>query len=216
MEVVLRYGDQQPALLERHVGKGTVLTMTTPITEVDRPAGRDPWNELAGPDDWPRFILVNQIVRYLTQHEAGRFNFETGQEVVLSNRPEHDPSRYLLFTPGGDTQPVQAKDEHVTIRTTETPGIYRLKGEFEGPVSRGFAVRLPARASRLDRTTTQQLDQLLGAERYQLARDQEQLVRIQGRQREGREFFPFLLTLVVTLLILEQLLANRFYRSSEA
>ncbi len=216
VEVVLRYGDQQPALLERHVGQGTVLTMTTPITEIDRPAGRESWNELAGPDDWPRFVLVNQIALYLTQHEAGHYNFETGQEVVLSNRPEHDPSRYLMFTPGGDTQPVQAQDERLTIRTTETPGIYRLKGEFEGPVSRGFAVRLPARASRLDRTTTQQLDQALGAERYQLARDQEQLVRIQGRQREGREFFPFLLTLVVTLLVLEQLLANRFYRSSEA
>jgi hypothetical protein len=215
-EVIMRYGDQQPALLERHVERGTVLTMTTPITEVDRPQGREAWNELAGPDDWPRFILVNQIVHYLTQHDAGRFNFETGQDVVLLNRPDQDPARYLLFTPNGDTQPIQAKDDNVTIRTTETPGVYRLKGELDGPVTRGFSVRLPARASRLERTTPAHLDQLLGAERYQLARDQEQLVRVQGRQREGREFFPFLLTLVVTVLILEQLLANRFYRSSEA
>jgi hypothetical protein len=37
---------------------------------------------------------------------------------------------------------------------------------------------------------------------------------VQGRQREGREFFPFLMTLVVAALILEQLLANRFYRDT--
>ncbi len=98
----------------------------------------------------------------------------------------------MLFTPGGETQPVQARDDKLTISTTETPGIYRLKGERDGPVTRGFSVNLPASASRLERTTTQQLDTLLGADRYQLARDQEQLVRVQGRQREGREFFPFL------------------------
>ena len=62
--------------------------MTTPITEPERPRGRQAWNELAGPDDWPRFILVNQIMRYLTQHDAGQYNFETGQSVVLANRPD--------------------------------------------------------------------------------------------------------------------------------
>jgi hypothetical protein len=214
-EVVLRYGNQAPAILERRVGQGTVLTMTTPITELDRPAGRQAWNELAGPNDWPRFMLVNEIMQYLTQHDAGKYNYETGQDVVLANHADKDPSRYLLFTPGGETQPVQARNDTLTISTTEAPGIYRLKGEREGPVARGFSVNLPASASRLERTTTQQLDAVLGADRYQLARDQEQLVRVQGRQREGREFFPFLVTLTAALLVLEQLLANRFYRETD-
>ena len=213
--VVLRFGNQQPVILERRVGQGTVLTMTTPITERERPAGRQAWNELAGPDDWPRFILVNEIMRYLTQHDAGRYNYETGQDIVLANRPDKDPSRYMLFTPGGETQPVQARDDKVTISTTEAPGVYRLRGEREGPVTRGFSVNLPASASRLERTTTQQLDAVLGADRYQLAVDQEQLVREQGRQREGREFFPFLVALVAATLVLEQLLANRFYRDTD-
>ncbi|MHB8863700.1 MAG: BatA domain-containing protein [Pirellulaceae bacterium] len=215
-EVILRFGNQQPALLERRVGRGTVLTMTTSITEVERPGQRQAWNELAGANDWPRFVLVNGIIRYLTHHDAGQYNFEAGQDVVLANPTTDAPARYLLFTPDGETQPVQARDDQVTIRTTETPGIYRLKGEQEGPVVRGFAVNLPASASRLERTTSEQLDTLLGADRYQLARDQEQIVRVQGRQREGREFFPFLVTLVVAALILEQLLANRFYRDTRA
>ncbi len=77
-EVILRFGNQQPAILERRVGRGTVLTMTTPITELERPAGRQAWNELAGPDDWPRFILVNEIMRYLTQHDAGTLQLRNG------------------------------------------------------------------------------------------------------------------------------------------
>ncbi len=214
-EVVLRFGNQQPAVLERRVGQGTVLTMTTPITELERPVGRQAWNELAGPDDWPRFMLVNEIVRYLTQHDAGHYNYETGQNVVLANRPDKDPARYLLFTPGGDSQPVQARDDKLTISTTDAPGIYRLRGVREGPVVRGFAANLPAGASRLERTTTGQLDAVLGADRYQLARDQEQLVRVQGRQREGREFFPLLVIGAAAILVLEQLLANRFYRDTD-
>jgi len=213
--VVLRFGNQHPALLERRVGHGTVLTMTTPITERERPAGRQAWNELAGPGDWPRFILVNEIMRYLTQHDAGRYNYTAGQDIVLVNQPDQDPSRYLLFTPGGETQPVQTRDDKVTISTAEAPGVYRLKGERDGPVTRGFAVNLPASASRLERTTREQLDAVLGADRYQLAVDQEQLVREQGRQREGREFFPFLVVLVTATLVLEQLLANRFYRDTD-
>ncbi len=81
---------------------------------------------------------------------------------MLANRADQDPSRYLLFTPGGETQPVQTRDDKLTISTTETPGIYRLKGERDGPVMRGFSVNLPASASRLERTTPEQSGHGLG------------------------------------------------------
>ncbi len=214
-QVVLRYGNNQPALLERSVGRGTVLTMTTPITELQRPRGRQAWNELAGPDDWPRFILVNQLMQYLTQHEVGQYDFRTGQTVVLPNRSDEQPSRYLLFAPHGESQPVQARDDKLTITMTEMPGTYRLKGDRDGPVSRGFSVNLPLRASLLERTNKAELDKLLGADRYQLAHDRELIERQQGRQRAGREFFPLLMVILALTLILEQLLANRFYRDTD-
>ncbi len=214
-QIILRFGNNEPALLERTLGKGTILTMTTPITEPERPAGRQAWNELAGPDDLPRFMLVNQMMVYLTQHEAGQYNFDAGQTVVLSNPSDQDPSRYLLFAPNGDTQPVQARDDKLTISTTETPGTYRLKGDRDGPVQRGFSVNLPLHASLLERTTKEQLDKLFGKDRYQLARDREQIEREQGRQRAGREFFPFLTAVLAVTLILEQLLANKFYRDTD-
>ncbi len=212
--VVLRYGNNKPALLERAVQQGTVLVMTTPVSELERPQGRQAWNELAGPDDWPRFILMNQIMLYLTQHDAGKYNFDAGQTVVLSNRSDEAPNRYLLFTPQGETQPVLARNEQLTISTTDLPGTYRLKGERDGPVVRGFSVNLPARASSLERMDKESLDQILGPDRYQLAREREQIEREQGRQRAGREFFPFLMSILAVTLILEQLLSNRFYRDT--
>ncbi len=184
-QVILRYGSNLPALLERPVGKGTVLTMTTPITEPERPPGRLAWNELAGPNDWPRFLLLNDLMRYLTRAGAGPLDFQTGQSVVLANPSDQAPSRYLLFLPDGDTQPVQARDELLTIQTTDAPGTYRLKGELSGPVSRGFSVNLPAVASLLERTTKEHLDELLGADRYQLARERQEIQREQGQQRAG-------------------------------
>jgi hypothetical protein len=214
-QVVLRFSNQQPALIERPLEKGTVLVMTTPITELERPEGRSAWNELAGPDDWPRFILVNQIIQYLSDHNADRFNFRTGQTVTLANRADLTPNRYLLFTPGGDSQPIRARDEQITIKTTDTPGIYRLKGNLNGPVVRGFSVNLPAQASQLDRVEEEDLDRLLGEDRYQLARQRDQIQRVQGQQRAGREFFPFLAALLALVLIAEHLLANRFYPQAQ-
>jgi hypothetical protein len=214
-QVILRYGSNRPALLERTVGPGTVLTMTTPITEPERPPGRQAWNELAGPNDWPRFQLVNELMRYLTQHDAGQYNFRTGQSVVLANASDDAPSRYLLFLPDGETQPVQARDGRLTINTTDMPGTYRLKGEQAGPAAGGFSVNLPARASLLDRTSPERLDELIGEDRYQLARNRDEIQREQGQQRAGREFFPLLMTILAVALILEQLLANRFYRDTD-
>ncbi len=212
-QVILRFGNRQPALLQRDVGKGTVLMMTTPVTELDRPKGRQPWNELAGPDDWPRFILVNQITMFLTERGIDPFNFETGQRVVLSNPESRDPHRYVLFTPDGETQPVQARDDRLVIPSTDLPGTYRLKGQREGPVVRGFSVNIPDTTSRLQRISIDQLDAILGPDRYQLARDRDQIFRQQGQQREGREFYSMLIVTLVLILVFEQLLANRFYRT---
>ena len=214
-QVILRYGDGQPAILERRVGQGSVLTMTTPITELERPAGRQAWNELAGPDDWPRFILVNQIVQFLANRGTDHFNYEVGQTASLVNRKDRDPGRYLLFTPNGETQPLQARDGRLVVSTTDYPGTYRLKGERGAATTRGFSTNLPEADSLLDRIAPEQLDQVLGEKRYQLADDRDQIERVQGRQRAGREFFPFLVATLAIALVLEHLLANRFYPATD-
>ena len=57
---------------------------------------------------------------------------------------------------------------------------------------------------------------MLGAERYQFARRRDEIERVQGAQRVGREFYPFLIALLALVVGLEHLLANRFYPAERA
>jgi hypothetical protein len=103
---------------------------------------------------------------------------------------------------------------HLTVRFTEDVGAYRLKGEREGPVVRGFSVNGHAHQSQLSRISIKQLDSLLGAERYQLARGRNEIQFGIRQKRLGQEFFPLLILLVAIVLALEHVLANRFYGRS--
>ena len=98
-----------------------------------------------------------------------------------------------------------AVDDRVQVKFTEYPGTYRLKGFRGGPVQRGFSVNLAPSATDLRRLPTEQLDAILGADRYQLARSTEDIVLGVGEARLGREFYPVLLSLVALVLGLEYL-----------
>ena len=210
--VIIPYSDGKPALVEQRLGRGSVLVLTTPISDPPQPAGYAPWNELAtGSDAWPCFVLVNEMFRYLVKSQATRLNLLCGQTAVLPNDAGRYPPRYQLFPPSDQPQDVLAKDGQLTIRFTLQPGLYRLRGQLAGPVSRGLAINLDPQQSRLARLTSAELDERLGAGRYRLARSAEELNRAVGTDRVGVEFYPLLVVLLALTLGLEHLLANRFY-----
>lgn len=214
--VVVRYSNNQPAIVETSLGRGRVLTMTTPVSDPARPPGRQTWNELpTGNDAWPYVVLVNELVRYLVGAGGTKLNYLAGETAALPNTRGKHPERYQLFTPLDQPQDVTADEGQVVVKFTELPGAYRLKGFLQQPLVRGFAVNLPESASELTRLERAALDELLGAERYHYARSQDEIVLGVGEARLGREFYPFLLLLLALVLGLEHLLANRFYRRGE-
>jgi hypothetical protein len=214
--VVIPFSNGQPALIERSLGQGKVVVVTTPLSDVARPAGRSPWNELAfGENPWPQFVLVNELMLYLVASGEARLNYLTGQVVRLPRREQVDPERFQLFPPVGDPYDVLAGDGGFTVRFTEQPGAYRLKGNRGNIVIRGFAANVPEDASRLERVDREWLDEIFGLDRAQALRERQQIERAQGRQRVGREFYPLLVVLAAMVLGLEHVLANRFYRRSE-
>jgi hypothetical protein len=215
-QVIMRYSNQQIALAERTVGRGRVVTMTTPLSDTARPPGRVPWNELAfGENPWPQFILVNEMLLYLVSSGEQKLNYVTGQTVVLPHRDDLEPERYQLFPPDGELYEVSGVDGAIQVRFTESPGTYRLKGNRGGVILRGFSANLPAEATRLDRAPPEILDEAFGDGGYQSVREREQIERAQGRQRMGREIYPLLIILLTVVLGMEHLLANRFYRQPE-
>jgi hypothetical protein len=190
--------------------------MTTPISDPPRPTDHPVWNELAtGEDAWPCFALVYEMVRSLVKSGQTRLNLLAGETAVLPNDPTEYPDRYQLFTPLDQPQDVLASGGRVTIRFTEQPGAYRLRGQKNGPLVRGFAVNLAGDTSDLTRLPRERLDEILGRGRYQLARSKDEINRAVGTDRIGSEFYPLLVTLLACLLGMEHVLANRFYRRND-
>jgi hypothetical protein len=152
---------------------------------------------------------------HLVHSGQSRLNLLAGETAVLPNDPALYPDRYQLFTPLDQPQDVTARDGRLTIRFTDNPGAYRLRGQKAGPLVRGFAVNLPADSSDLSRVEQSRLDELLGKDRYQLAKSREEIDRAVGNDRIGSEFYPLLVVLLAAALGLEHVLANRFYRRDE-
>ena len=213
---IVPFGDGKPALVENRLGRGAALVMTTPISDLPRPVDHPLWNELAtGENIWPCFLLVRESMTYLVRSGQTRLNLLAGETAVLPNDPADFPERYQLFTPLEQPQDVLARDRRVSIRFTENPGAYRLRGQKSGPIVRGFAVNLSGDTSDLSRLPPEKLDELLGKGRYHLARSKDELDRAVGNDRIGSEFYPLLITLVAVALGLEHVLANRFYRKDD-
>lgn len=213
---IVKLSNGEPALLERSTGAGRVLTMTTPVSDSLRPAGREPWNELPTSEEaWPYVVLVNELLQYLTDSVTTRLNYLVGETAVLANDPQQQPERYQLFTPREQPQEVRAHEGQLVVRFTEHTGAYRLKGVRDGPVIRGFATNLPPEATDLTRLPREKLEERLGPGRAKFARSQEEITFEVGEARVGREFYAHLVVLLAVVLGVEQLLSNRFYRKAE-
>lgn len=215
--VILSYSNGKPAILERPLGAGRVVVFTTPLAEESRPQGRPPWNELLTSENfWPNFVLFNELMRYLAGGAESRLNYLAGETAVLNNDSTVDPARYQLFTPLDAPQDIMPRDGILSIPFTPHPGAYRLKGLRDKPIIRGFAVNLPPEASDLRRVTPGAIEELLGKNRFRYARSRDEIVLEVGEARVGREFYPYLLLVLVVILGLEHTLANRFYRKMES
>ncbi|MBI1249675.1 VWA domain-containing protein [bacterium] len=203
---VVPFNNEAPALIEQRIGDGIVLTFLSSITDPD-------WNELLiGLDSWPFFVLSNQMAMYVVQGGDQHFNYIAGDVATLETTPDNETTTHLLFTPNStNPQEVVPDAGTITIPFTSSLGTYRVR-PLSGGVSTGFSVNLPPFATRMDKVSEEQLDQVLGKGRYRLARKQEQIVREQGQARLGVPLFPWLMLIVVIVFGLENVLSNLFYR----
>lgn len=210
--VIIPLSDGRPALVERPIGRGRAITMTTPIS--DRPTER-PWNYLTSSEDWPFFILANELALYLVGSSNEQYNYLAGEAAILSLRGDVSQRSFLVTAPDGMKYGVSADlaAGTVVVATTDQPGNYRLQaGGTEGGVDRGFSVNLAMASTDLDRLDPQETKTLFGAAAKHIVRNRDQIERSVAGDRVGRELFPLLIVLVALALGLEHLVANRFYR----
>ena len=93
------------------------------------------------------------------------------------------------------------------------PGNYRVQaGGDEQGIDLGFSVNLPTQVSDLARVGDEDLKAVFGDTTFRLARNRDEIDRSVNAGRVGQELFPYLIVLLVLILALEQVLANRFYQ----
>jgi hypothetical protein len=215
--VVASFANGKPALLERQIGGGRVLMLTTPVSD---PAHDDPWNLLpTGPDPWPFLALANGIAEYLSGATGSQLNYVAGQTAVLPLAADEQVTSYVLSMPDGSAarQLRTESQPELSIAATEMLGNYRVRaGGRQERLDRGFSVNLPADATRLERASDTELVAALGNDRARVARTRDEIEVRVGQTRTGRELFPIVILILALVLAGEQWLANRFYEGPSA
>jgi hypothetical protein len=213
--VLAPFANGKPALVERQVGTGRVIMMTTPVSD---PAYDDPWNILpTGPDPWPFLALANGIANHLVGASGSQFNYLAGQTAMLPLTPSEQVTSYVLDIPGAAPvrQTLTPGQRDLTVTATEALGNYRIRaGGRDGQLDRGFSVNCSPTVSELARVDYDAITAALGKDRVHIARSQEEIEVRVGQGRVGRELFPALVVALAIVLGIESLLSNRFYRNT--
>ena len=210
-QVVLRFGNEKPAIVERVIGDGRVVLMTTPISDPRNRKDRPEWNAL--PFEWPFMVLMDQTMMHLVKSESNALNYDVGQTAHLKVENTETQARFQFFTPLHNWQEISSNHGRLSVQSTEAIGTYRVFDDKQNPAG-GFSVNLDRDETQLDRIEEAVLGSVFGEENYQLARQKSDIVRQVDIGRIGREFYPFLLIMLAIALAMENLLANRFYRQS--
>ena len=212
---------RSPALLERAVGKGRVLLLTTRLD--DEPANeKDTWNDYwKFTSSWPT-VFPNLVGRYLVgSPEDAVFNYATGQDVTVP-LPKGDGVKARVIVVEGpgvvgrDARPeigANQADLRLTRPTTLTAGIYTVRTEDRKWEQR-FALNVPADESVLDKVPVEAVTALFGPEAVvPVGKNADLKALITTRTGQPLALFPWLLLLVLFLFVAEGLFANRFYRA---
>jgi hypothetical protein len=228
---LLAYADGSPALLERAfkgVRTGRVLLWTTPLARRADDRLESAWNEFPSPTagGWSFWYLMNRTVPYMAGVSSEVLNFEAGQDVILPIDPNRRSKNYNVQNAdakGTDEEksaqrlsPPATSDSLVVV--SPQVGQWTVtgdSGEAAGAAgTMGFSVNAPVSEMSYVPLEARDLDALFGKGKYLLAEDAQSLRTKVQTVRVGVEMFPWLMALILILVTLENLLANKFYRES--
>ncbi|MEO1996745.1 MAG: hypothetical protein ABGZ17_15885, partial [Planctomycetaceae bacterium] len=200
-------GAGHPFLIERRIGHGLVILMTTSVYS--------DWNNLPGTQ---AVALFDRILRGLLEETLPRRTFETGQTMTLPV----DPSQRFKFSlerPGGGsaTIPVDALGADafgIIVGDAMRSGVYRVvarKPDPQRPTQPGekmkeipLAANGSPRESQLKSIDAEGFRQRFPAANCTWIAAGEQ-IKLEGTQVSGREMWKFLIQLVMVALLVEML-----------
>ena len=207
VQVMMRFGNGDPAFVERHVELGRVIVAASS-------AGAS-WNQLPLK---PSYVpMIYQLLFYLGQGAASHRNIAQEEALFLA-LPLGDANKPVrVTTPEGrvSTQNSALDARGVTFRfkDTQQAGVYKIAVQ-NSTTQDAFAVNLPTTESDLTPSDPATAITQAGvpANRVSVANTAPQLQASVSRARYGTEVWRALLLTVLGLLFVEIVLAQQFGR----
>jgi hypothetical protein len=205
------------ALLERAVGRGHVLQLTTPLDFRDLDANRrwhNYWSSSFG------VVLVDQMCRYLAGDAlVPEVNFLCGQPVQLAVPLAAASPPLTLQGPGlaaaEANLPAPDAGGRLSVPQAQVPGNFSVL-DGKGGLAAGFSLNVRAEESDLTKVPKEAIEEVLGPGAVlQVGRGASLKEALQRLQPPPVELLPWLMMAVLLALAVEAALANRFYRRSE-
>ena len=205
-----------PALVENRLGRGTVATLATPLSDGTQ---NDAWNDLAvGDAPWVFVLLTDGIARRLASGDASILNYSVGETATLRSPLETFPAVATLTTPQGEELAIPTDVERRQIRFpgTSRAGLYRLRtapnadGET---LDKAFAVSIPDAEFDLTRPTPDDWAALWDGVPYKTLDLTAASTALEAiRSDKTPEPYALLVVALALLFLAETAVANRFYR----
>lgn len=205
-----------PALVENRLGRGTVATLATPLSDGTQ---NDAWNDITtGDAPWVFVLLADGLARRLASGDASILNYSVGETATLRSPLATFPAVATLTTPQGEELAIPTDVERRQIRFpgTSRAGLYRLRtapnadGET---LDKAFAVSIPDAEFDLTRPTPEEWAALWDGIPYKTLDLTAASTALEAaRGDKTPEPYALLVVALALLFLAETAVANRFYR----
>ena len=168
-------------------------------------------------EGWAFIMMMDHTMQYLTGASGIKRNFTVGDPVDIAVPASNRFSAYRVARPRfrltEGTLPFE--ETSVLLTDIDEAGHYQLRSADEGvSFIADFAANNIDNESNLTAISDEDLNSIIGEQRFSRVTSPEQLDRAVNLGRLGVEVFPVLMGLLILLFCAEHLMANFFYDES--
>lgn len=204
VQVLASFGEEGPALLERQLEKGRILFFTSSM--------ETGWNELPKSFVFPPFVY--ELVSYLSGRRGIPTTYHPGDSISIPLRQGEKEATIQVFEPGAQTpftltaSPTSGRTLH---RIGETPGNAQIFINLNERTRKlGYSVNIEMKAEYYQQISKDNLKKIFPNAIY--VRPGDDISRNVAESARGAEITPIVIGLLILLMCMESMMANRFYR----
>jgi hypothetical protein len=203
-QAIFRLTNGDPFLVEKRLGRGRVLLMTTPLNAE--------WTNL--PATKVYVVMVHEMIHWLAQPTLSEWNVDAGQPMVARFDAKRAPPTARITDPAGGVHDVAGQLEGLvaafSFSQTDMPGVYRLTltaVDQDGPYC--FVSRPPLAEHALEPLADQARLELSDQADIRFVEDVGSVRRQLQIDVVGSEIWQVLAAMVLVLLLAEVFLTRR-------